>query len=115
MSYSERKLETYNIEVDENHNYFVGDDGILVHNASKIDRNLFRREREAYWRAEAMKNPTKYSASDFARMALGKPPIGSDGHPMELHHVNQTQDGGLKPLTRTDHRLGENYKKNHPD
>jgi hypothetical protein len=40
--------------------------------------------------------------------------IGPDGYPMELHHVDQTPNGGIQPLSRTDHRLGPNYKKNHP-
>jgi|WetSurMetagenome_2_1015567.scaffolds.fasta_scaffold24023_7 hypothetical protein len=42
----------------------------------------------------------------------GNAPIGKDGHPVELHHK---KDGTLAEKTRTDHRLGENYKKNHPD
>ena len=28
--------------------------------------------------------------------------------------VDRAAEGGLKPMSRTDHRLGENYKKNHP-
>ena len=34
---------------------------------------------------------------------------------MELHHDGQTQNGELKEMTRTDHRLGDNFKKNHPN
>ena len=41
-------------------------------------------------------------------------PIGSDGLPMELHHVDGTMNGGTKPMTQSDHRHGDNYKKNHP-
>jgi len=48
------------------------------------------------------------------RMKQGKPPIGEDGHPVELHHQNQDPNGKLVPLTRTDHRSKGNYKKNHP-
>jgi hypothetical protein len=53
-------------------------------------------------------------------MEQGKPPIGSDGYPMELHHVKSLAEGGtndltnLRPLTRSEHRLGSNYKRNHP-
>jgi hypothetical protein len=53
-------------------------------------------------------------------MMAGKPPIGSDGFPMELHHETPLSKGGsndasnLTPMTRTDHRLGDNYKLNHP-
>jgi RHS repeat-associated protein len=83
--------------------------------ASKIDRAAFRTEREAYWKAEAKSNPGKYSAEDLAKMKRGRAPGGSDGNPMELHHNDRTPDGGLTPMTRTEHRLGDNYKKNHPE
>jgi hypothetical protein len=83
--------------------------------SSQIDRAEFRKEREAFWRAEEKNNSANYSESDLARMRQGKPPIGSDGYPMELHHVDKTMEGGIEPMTRTDHRLGENYKKNHTD
>jgi RHS repeat-associated protein len=83
--------------------------------ASKIDRAAFKAERETFWKAEAKNNPGKYSAEDLAKMQNGRAPTGSDGHPMELHHNDRTPSGGTTPMTRTDHRLGENYKKNHPD
>jgi RHS repeat-associated protein len=82
--------------------------------ASKIDRSKFKTIRENFWKAEAKNNPSKYSPEDLKNMQNGKPPKGSDGHPMELHHTDRTPDGPLQPMTRTDHRLGENYKKNHP-
>ncbi len=45
----------------------------------------------------------------------GRAPTGSDGHPVELHHRNQGPDDALDEMTRTDHRLGDNFKKNHPN
>jgi hypothetical protein len=81
---------------------------------SKIDRNAFRAEREAFWKAEAKNNPGKYGADDMAKMQRGRPATGPDGYPMELHHVDRTPEGGVVPMSRTDHRLGDNYKKNHP-
>jgi len=81
---------------------------------SQIDRAAFGGERNAYWRQEAGNNPEAYSESDLARMKAGKPPIGSDGYPTELHHVDGTPEGDLQAMTRTDHRLGDNYKANHP-
>lgn len=86
--------------------------GILP--ASRINRGVFAAERKAFWKAEAANNPNNYSAADLARMREGKPPIGSDGHPMELHHQDGTPEGAIEPMTRTDHRLGDNYRKNHP-
>ncbi|WP_233511183.1 RHS repeat-associated core domain-containing protein [Dyella psychrodurans] len=82
--------------------------------ASKIDRAAFKAERAAYWKAEAKANPAKYSEEDLARMQKGGAPTGPDGHPMELHHVDGTPEGGVSPMSRTDHRSGDNYKDNHP-
>ncbi len=81
---------------------------------SKIDRAAFRAEREAFWKAEAKNNPQQYTPENLARMEEGRPPIGPDGYPMELHHVDRTPEGGVTPMSRTDHRLGPNYKINHP-
>ena len=53
-------------------------------------------------------------------MKQGKPPLGKDGKPVELHHDPQVERGGdnaignLNPMDRYDHRGGENYRKNHP-
>ncbi|WP_213069470.1 HNH/ENDO VII family nuclease [Methylomicrobium album] len=82
---------------------------------SQIDRAAFKKERESFWKNEAKSNTSSYSASDLERMEKGKAPIGSDGHPMELHHKDRTMNRGLEPMTRTDHRLGGNYRKNHLD
>lgn len=82
--------------------------------ASKIDRAAFAKERRAYWKAESKTNADKYTSGDVARMQKGGAPTGSDGHPMELHHNNRTPEGGVTPMTRTEHRLGDNYKRNHP-
>ena len=34
---------------------------------------------------------------------------------IEIHHDEQNPNGPFKEMTRTDHRLGVNYKKNHPN
>lgn len=43
----------------------------------------------------------------------GNAPIGSDGHPVELHHRGQTPKSPLDEMTRTEHRGVGNFKKNH--
>jgi hypothetical protein len=48
-------------------------------------------------------------------MSEGRAPIGKDGNPVELHHDGQRADSPLKEMTPEDHRLGENFKKNHPN
>jgi RHS repeat-associated protein len=82
--------------------------------SSQINRTAFRMERQGFWKAEATNNPAKYSQADLTRMQRGLAPIGPDGYPMELHHLDRTSEGGVQPLSRTDHRLGANYLKNHP-
>jgi hypothetical protein len=92
----------------------VGEAAKCPKKTSKIDRAAFKAERRAFWKAEADRNPGSYSAADLERMNDGLPPIGPDSYPMELHHVDRTPEGGLDPMSRTDHRLGDNYNKNHP-
>lgn len=54
-------------------------------------------------------------------MRKGKAAIGDDGFSMELHHKKPLANGGtndfsnIQVMTRSSHRLGENYKRNHPD
>jgi RHS repeat-associated protein len=56
-----------------------------------------------------------HSAQDASQSSSGsgKAPKGDDGHPMELHHEGQGPKGPVKEMTRTEHRLGDNFKKNH--
>ncbi len=89
---------------------------ILTHTSMPIHSpsSILTDEREAYWKVEAKQNFYKYNPIDIERMKTGRAPIGPDGHSMELHHIDRTQNGGLTPMSRTDHRLGGNFKKNHP-
>jgi hypothetical protein len=84
-------------------------------------RAQFNKEvKPKYWMDEAAKNPGKYTADDLVWMGEGKAPIGNGGFPMEPHHKTMLSRGGsndvdnLVGLTRTEHRPGENYAKNHP-
>jgi RHS repeat-associated protein len=43
----------------------------------------------------------------------GDAPIGSDGHPVELHHRGQRPDSPLDEMTRTEHRGKGNFARNH--
>jgi hypothetical protein len=84
-------------------------------------RKEFEAVKPKFWKHEAAVRPGAYSPENIARMKQGKPPIGSDGFPMEVHHKVPLAEGGtnafdnLVPLTRTEHRLGPNYKLNHPN
>ena len=113
----------YNLMVEEDHTYFVGtaNGGLWVHNTCPEMRDAFNKVRGDFWKNEGETNPGAYSPSDLGRMKEGKAPIGSDGYPMELHHRVPLDNGGtndfsnLDIMTRTDHRLGPNYRINHPN
>jgi YD repeat-containing protein len=59
--------------------------------------------------------PYESTPENQDKMKQGKSPTGNDGHPVELHHEGQKPNGPVKEMTRTEHRLGENFKKNHPN
>jgi RHS repeat-associated protein len=88
--------------------------------ALKAARREFDSLKPSLWRQEAATNPGRYSPSQLADMRAGRGPIGSDGYRMELHHRTPLANGGtnsfdnMQPMTRTDHRLGDNYGINHP-
>ena len=84
-------------------------------------RKAFNAMKPKAWMEEATKNASKYTPDQLERMRNGLAPIGSDNFPMEIHHITPLAEGGQNTmdnfefLTRTDHRLGDNYKANHPN
>ena len=70
---------------------------------------------------EAARSPAKYTSEQLADMRRGLTPTGADNFPMEIHHRTPLAEGGANSmdnfefLTRTEHRLGANYKLNHPN
>lgn len=88
----------------------------LARRPSQIDRNAFNRQRADYWKDQARSQPNRYGSdsSNLQRMMSGRAPMGADGFPMELHHPGGNPNATLVPMTRTEHRIGDNYMKNHP-
>jgi hypothetical protein len=86
----------------------------VLSSTKPVDRGAFAKVRSQYWRNEASQNPGNYSTSDLARMGQGKPPIGNDNKPMELHHVAGSNNSPVVPMTQGDHRGGDNFMLNHP-
>lgn len=41
--------------------------------------------------------------TNLYRMEHGRAPVDTNGHPYELHHVGQKNDGALAILTREEH------------
>jgi hypothetical protein len=76
--------------------------------------------RPQFWKNEAATNPGGYSPENLELMREGKAPYGPDGRRLEVHHMKPLSEGGtndvgnLKIMTRTEHRLGPNFKANHP-
>ena len=83
-------------------------------------RAEFNRMRPQLWKEEAKMNPGDYSAENLELMRKGDAPVGSDGKPMEIHHITPLSEGGanepgnFRIMTRTEHRLGKNFRANHP-
>ena len=63
------------------------------------------------------KNNSPYddTPANRERMQEGKPPIGRDGKPAEIHHEGQKANGPVREMTRTEHRGKGNFGKNHPN
>lgn len=130
--------QVYNLEVETEHSYFVGFSSVLSHNINPCGesggggggrvtgeqlskaRGEFEKMKPDIWKEEAARNPQKYSQEQLARARQGQAPIGDDGYPMEIHHKQLLSEGGSNItdnfdfLTRSGHRLGENFSKNHP-
>lgn len=88
----ESPVKVYNLNVDEDHTYYVSDDGVLVHNSCNHGYE-WRKEREGFWKGQARtvlpdKNYGAYetTADNIKRMAQGKALIGWDGYSVQLHH-----------------------------
>jgi RHS repeat-associated protein len=86
----------------------------------ELRREFERETRPAFWRYEAAVHPERWTKAQLRDMRQGKAPREKDGTPWEVHHIKPLSQGGtnsfknLKPLTRAGHRLGPNFRKNHP-
>jgi RHS repeat-associated protein len=85
--------------------------GLIVHGSSTALQGGVHLAKSA---SESGGKPYKDTPQNKEKMQAGKAPTGEDGKPVELHHEGQ-ENGPVKEMTQTDHRLGENFKKNHPN
>jgi len=46
----------------------------------------------------------EFGMTNHERMQVGKPPLGTDNYPIELHHIGQKHDSPLAELTKTEHQ-----------
>jgi len=59
--------------------------------------------------------PYENTPENQERMRDGKPPIGNDGKPVELHHPGQKPNAPVREMTRAEHRGPGNMGENHPN
>ena len=117
-------VTVYNIRVAGAHTYFVSTKQVLVHNKGGGGRRGYipksahgkswPTQRRHYWKAKLKSNPRRFSATDRMRIKNRLSPTGSDGFSMELHHPPGAPPYVVEEMTRTKHRLGRNFRKNHP-
>ena len=115
---------TYNFEVADFHTYYVSRSKVLTHNKC---RKEWAKERKRYWKEQGEKYKNSVNKDAFSEsgkymlskdniklMQKGKAPIGVDGKPVNLHHVNGIKTDPLNyiELTRTEHYA--NFKSLHP-
>jgi hypothetical protein len=73
-----------------------------------------------YWRSKALTEPQSFSVENLARMQKGRGPKDEVGDTIELHHRIPLSRGGTNDpdnfveMSRREHRLGRNLRKNHP-
>ncbi len=109
----EAPITVYNFEVEGFHTYYVGADGVLVHNS--CNHNVaWARERRAFWKQTATtanigQNYGSYvaTADNIDRMRRGLAPIGWDNFSVQLHHWEGIANNfyNYSPLSRTLHSL----------
>ncbi len=56
-----------------------------------------------------------FGQTNQERMQAGKAPIGSDGQPIQLHHIGQKDDAPLAELTKREHLGNYNDMHDHED
>ncbi len=98
-------IAVYNFEVEDFHTYFVSDASVLVHNNGGCTVDISSNMKSRVENSEVIK-PNK----------RGNAPISKkDNRPIEIHHDEQNPNGPFFEMHPSNHRYGQNYKKNHPN
>ena len=101
----DKGVEVFNFTVEDHHTYYVGNCNVLVHNAD-YDTELISKNMKSKVPNDEIDPPSERGRA---------PKSKKDGYSIEIHHDEQNPQGPFREMTRTDHRLGSNYKKNHPN
>ena len=96
----EEPIHVYNFEVEDFHTYFVGECGVLVHNDCTFEGNYVIQNDELI----DPQRKDKKGRTNVERMKKGLAPIGNDGKPVNLHHMDQTQSGQILEISASEHQ-----------
>ena len=119
-------VEVFNFEVEDSHTYFVGDNYILVHNASCHQSKEWRAEKKSYWKSQgeiyrgnaqgqrSISGNYDVTTKNLDRMLKGKAPKGIDNKWVNLHHNEGIKNNmyNYTEMTWTQHFT--NFKALHP-
>jgi len=108
--YLDEPVTVYNFEVADWHTYYVSEDEVLVHNmcmrTDSDSSNPVINNMESKVSNDDIIPPDKRGNAPISKI---------DGKPIEIHHNEQERLGPYMEMHVSDHRYGENYKKNHPN
>ena len=119
-------VEVFNFEVEDYHTYFVGEQYILVHNASCHQSKEWRAEKKRYWKEQGemyrgnaqnqLSNSGNYNVTDknLGRMLQGKAPKGTDNKWVNLHHTEGIKTNMYNYTEMTWAQHFTNFKALHP-
>ena len=104
----ESPVKVYNFHVEDYHTYYVGNNSILVHNSCAHKSKSWRAQKRQYWRdhKDVVSDLYDLSPENVLRMSKGKAPIGIDGYPIELHHIEGIANSDtIRAMTKTTHTI----------
>ena len=104
----EAPVTVYNFQVEDYHTYYVTDNGVLVHNSCAHNNKSWRAQKREYWRTHQNDVSDLYDLTpdNVFRMSKGRAPIGIDGYPIELHHIDGIANGdAIRAMTKTSHTI----------
>ncbi len=99
----EEPIKVYNLEIDGYHVYFVGSSRVLVHNECKEVEYKGKKviQDDGLFDPNAI---DKEGRTNIQRMKDGLAPKGYDGNSVNIHHIDQIDDGPLMEILANLHR-----------
>lgn len=107
----ENPVKVYNFQVEDYHTYYVGSNGVLVHNSCNHGKE-WAAKRRAHWKGRASEvgldsNQGAFTATqqNIERMSKGLAPLDENGVSVVLHHPEGIANNFdyIIEMTRADH------------